>query len=83
MTAAFIFIASVLAYLLLVLAFVIKDYTIGMLSGIAIFCVGIYVAIYNIEGINNLLTQAFGLISIMLGLFVFINTSKEKIEELM
>lgn len=83
MTAAFIFVASILAYLLLVTAFIIKDYTIGLLSGMAIFCVGIYISIYNVENISNLLTQAFGLISIMLGLYIFINTSKEKIEEYM
>lgn len=81
MTIAFIFVSSVLAYSLLVMAFMLKDYTIGMLSGIAIFCVGIYVAIYNVEGINNLLTQAFGLISILLGLYIFLKVSMEKIEE--
>jgi len=83
MTVAFIFVASVLVYLLLVIAFILKDYTIGLLSGIGIFCVGIYIAIYNVENINNLLTEAFGLISIMLGLYIFINASKEKIEEYM
>lgn len=83
MTIAFIFVGSVLAYLLLVLAFILKDYTIGMLSGIGILCIGIYISIYNVEGINNVLTQAFALISMCLGFYVFINTSKEKIEELM
>jgi len=83
MTVAFIFVGSTIAYVLLATGFIMKDYTIAMLSGIAIFCIGIYIAIYNIEGINNLLTQALGLISIMLGLFVFINSSKEVIEDLM
>lgn len=83
MTAAFIYVSSVLVYILFVTALILKDYTIGILSGIGIFSVGIYVAIYNVEGINNLLTQAFGLISILLGLYIFINTSKEKIEEWM
>ncbi len=81
MTVGFIFVASVLAYLLLVLAFILEDYIIGMLSGIAILSIGIYIAIYNMENINTLLTQAFGLISILIGAFVFINLSKEKIEE--
>jgi len=83
MTVAFIFVASVLAYSLLVLAFLMKDYIIGLISGMAILCIGIYVAIYNVEGINNILTQAFALISIGLGTYVFINGSVEKIEELM
>lgn len=83
MTMAFIFVSSVLTYILLLTSFVLKDYAIAMLSGIGIFCVGVYISIYTVEGINNLLTQAFGLISIMLGLYVFINSSKEKIEEIM
>jgi len=83
MTAAFIFVAAVLAYLLLVLSFVLKDYTIGMLSSLGIMCIGIYIAIYNVESINNVLTQAFALISIGLGAYVFINGSVEKIKELM
>ena len=83
MTAAFIFVASILVYLLLLMAFLLKNYPLAMLLGIGIFVVGIYVAIYNIEGINNLLVQAFGVISIMLGLYVFIESSKQEIEELM
>lgn len=80
---SFIIFAIVLAYILLILAFITKDYILGMISGMAVFVVGIYIAIYNVETINNLLTQGLGIISIMLGLFVFINSSKEKIEELM
>ena len=80
---SFVIFAAVLSYLLLVLAFLIKDYIIGLISGMAIFLIGIYVAIYNVESINTLLTQSFAVISIWLGLFVFINASKEKIEELM
>ncbi len=80
---SFIFVAAILAYLLLVMAFILKDYIIGLISGMAILLVGIYVAIYNIESINNLLTQSFAIISIGLGSYVFINSSKEKIEELM
>ena len=80
---SFILVASVLAYLLLVLSFILKDYTIGMLSSMGIMVIGIYISIYNVEHINNILTQAFALISIGIGAFVFINGSKEKIEELM
>lgn len=81
MTVGFIFIGAVLAYLLLVLSFIIEDYPIGMLSSLAIMCIGIYIAIYNMESINNLLTQTFGLISIGIGAYVFISGSVEKIKE--
>ena len=83
MTVGFIFVAVVLAYLLLVFAFIIEDYIVGLLASLAIMCIGIYIAIYNIEGINNILTQTFGLISICIGAYVFINGSVEKIKELM
>ena len=83
MSVALILAGSVLMYVLLALSFIIKNYTLGMLSGMGILCIGIYVAIYNIENIDNLLTQAFGLISISLGMLVFIKGSLEKIEELM
>ena len=78
---SFVFVGIVLAYLLLVLALSMKDYPIGMLSSLTIMSLGIYIAIYNIEGINNILTQTFGLISICIGAYVFINGSIEKIKE--
>ncbi len=80
---SFIIVAAVLSYLLLVLAFILKDYTIAMLASLGILCTGIYMAIYNVESINNILTQAFALISIGLGSYIFINGSVEKIKELM
>ncbi len=79
----FILVAAVLGYLLLILAFITGDYIIGLISGMAILCVGIYIAIYNVDTINNLLTQFLSVISIGIGTLVFINGSKEKIEELM
>lgn len=83
MVVSFIFVASVLMYLLLVMAFILENYPLGMLASLGILCIGIYIAIYNIESINNLLTQGFAIISIGLGAYVFINGSVEKIEELM
>ncbi len=77
---SFVIVAAILAYLLLVLAFVLKDYVIGMLASLGILCIGVYIAIYNVEHINNILTQAFALISIGLGSYVFINGSVEKIK---
>ena len=53
-----------------------------MLSSLGIMIIGIYIAIYNVEHINNILTQAFALISIGIGAYVFINGSIEKIKEL-
>lgn len=83
MTVSFIFVAAIIAYFLLVISFVLQDYTIGMLSALGIICIGVYIAIYNVETINNLLTQTFALISMGIGSYVFINGSVEKIQELM
>ena len=80
---SFVFVMAILSYLLLVLSFILDDYIIGMFAGMFIFCIGLYVAIYNVESIDNLITQSFAVISIWLGLYIFINISKEKIEELM
>jgi len=83
MAISFIFVASILMYLLLVLSFALKNYPLGMLSSLGIMVIGIYIAIYNVEHIDNLLTETFALISICIGFFVFINGSIEKIKELM
>ncbi len=83
MTVAFIFVGAVLVYFLLVMSFILGNYPLGMLAALGIICIGVYIAIYNIENINNIMTQAFALISIGLGSYVFINGSVEKIQELM
>lgn len=59
------------------------DYIIGIISGMAIFCTGLYISVHNVDSINNLLTQGFAVISIWVGLYIIVNTSKEKIEEWM
>ncbi len=79
---SFIIFSIALAYILLVLALVTRDSILGMISGMAIMVIGIYIAIYNVESINTLLTQGLAVISIGLGFFVFINASKEIIEDL-
>ena len=80
---SFIIVSIVLAYLLLVVALLTKDYILGLISGMALIIVGVYIAIYNVESINTLLTQGLATISIMVGALVLVNVSKEKIEELM
>ncbi len=78
---SFVIVAAVLAYFLLVLAFVLKDYILGMLASLGILVIGVFIAINNVEHINNILTQTFALISIGLGSYIFINGSIEKIKE--
>ncbi len=80
---SFVIVSLVLAYIILVLAFITRNYILGMISGMAMMIIGIYIAIYNVETINTLLTEGIAIISIVLGFFVFINGSKEIIEDLM
>ena len=80
---SFVIVALVMAYIILVLAFITRNYILGMISGMAMMVIGIYIAIYNVETINTLLTEGIAVISIVLGFFVFINGSKEVIEDLM
>ncbi len=79
---SFIIVSIVLAYLLLFLALKTKDYILGLISGMALMVIGVYIAIYNVESINTLLTQGLSIISIMVGALVFINIGIEKMEEL-
>jgi len=81
MVVSFIFVAAIIAYFSLVLSFILEDYPIAMLSSFGIMIIGIYIAIYNVESINNVLTQAFAIISMGLGAYVLINGSVEKIKE--
>ncbi len=80
---SFVIVSLVLAYIILVLALITRNYILGMISGMAMMIIGIYIAIYNVESINTLLTEGIAIISIALGFFVFINGSKEVIEDLM
>ena len=79
----FILVIILFVYLLLVLSFAIKEYIIGLIAGIGFIVIGIYLAIYGVGDVNNFLTQAFALINIGLGSYIFIYGSMEKIQELM
>ena len=81
MPVAFIFLAITLMFILLLVSFVLRDYPIGMLSSMGLLSIGVYIAIYNIEEINNLLTQTISIICIAVGFMVFIVGSIQKIEE--
>ncbi len=79
---SFVIVSIVLAYLLLVVALITQDYILGLISGMALMIIGIYIAIYNVESINTLLTQGLAVISIMVGALVFLKVGIEKMQEL-
>ena len=81
----FVLMISVILYALLVLSFLIRDATIGLIAACSIMVIGVYALIYGIEVIpnNNILSVAYGFISIGLGSYVFISGSVQQIEETM
>jgi len=78
----FIFVAIVIGFLLLVLAFIIKVYALGMIASMAIIVVGVYVLANGVKSIDNLLTLGLGVVCIGVGAYVFIGGALEKIQEL-
>lgn len=78
-----IFIFSIVVYFSLMLSFYMKDATIGIISAFAIMVIGVYVLIYGMEGINDILTLAYGCISIGIGAYVSIAGTIQQIEEVM
>lgn len=65
---------------LVILGFLIKDFTITMLSAIGLIVIGVYGIINGIANIDNLITYAFSVIHLFLGFYILINGSIEKME---
>jgi len=76
----FIFL-PLIAAILLILAVIFKEYVLGVISGMLIMIIGIYIAINGYVGLNNFLTQTLAIIFICLGFYIFIDGTYEKILE--
>ena len=77
----FIFVISIVCFLLLGFSFIIKNYAFGMISALGIMSIGVHVLSDGISGIENLLTITLGTVFICLGSYVFLVGSLEKIED--
>lgn len=69
------------AALLIILAIILKEYALGIISGMLITVIGIFMAIDGFLGLNNFLTQGIAVIFIGLGIYIFIEGTYEKILE--
>ena len=78
---AFVFLAILISYSMLVIGFYAQSYAITSIAGMAILFCGIYVLAYNVETINNLITLAIGIISVCFGFFVFVKSGLDQIEQ--
>jgi len=81
MTVAFIYIGVVVSVILLLFAVVKSEYILGMFAAIGLMCCGVYIAIYNVEQLSNILTQTIAIVCIAIGAYVFIKGSLEQITE--
>ena len=77
----FIFVITAIAFILLIISFIFRIYSLGMISSMALIVIGVYIGINGMEGINNFLVQSLAIICIALGAYVFINGSLQKIQE--
>jgi|TARA_Y100000310_G_scaffold342241_1_gene444500 energy-coupling factor transporter transmembrane protein EcfT len=77
----FSFAIVIVVFALLLLGFIAKIYTLGMISAMGLIVIGIFSAINGFESINNLLTQSLSVILIAVGAYVFIGGSLQQIQE--
>ena len=75
----YIYLAILVAWIILVIGFVYKDYAITALGSILILVLGVYMLIYGINGVSNssLEVMAFGFTHIGIGAYIFIRGAYE------
>ena len=76
-------------YLLIIIAFgilafgmFIKEYAIAAIGSFFVMLLGIYIIIYNLNGVNDWLTQGLGIIMIGIGAYVVIRGGYEAYKDL-
>ncbi len=69
------------AALLLILAIIFTEYALGVISGMLLMVIGVFMAINGFLGLDNFLTQGIAVIFIGLGFYIFIDGTYQKILE--
>ena len=72
---------TLLAWTLFILALAFRNFYLGFLSGLFITVMGIFAMIYGIGDTNDNLTRIFAFINIGIGLYIFLNSGIEILEE--
>lgn len=72
-----IYLIILVAWLLLIAGFYIKDYTILAISGFFLMALYVFITTNGIEGIDNLATQALALVHAGVGAYVVIRGGYE------
>lgn len=80
---SFIYICILFLWFFLILSFTKDIYVIGMIASMGLVVSGIYIAVNGAGNVDNLLTQAFALIHIAIGAYIFLRgTTEEAMEAL-
>ena len=77
---SFIYIATVLMFILLLIAFAFRIYALGALSSFGLMVLGIFILSEGIEGITQHIAISLGVIFICIGAFIIIKGSIELLE---
>ena len=77
----FIFVITIVMWLILIVAFIIESYPLGALSSVGVMVIGVHILISGVVGISNTITLFLGTIFICLGFYIFIMGSMEQLKE--
>ncbi len=66
---------------LLILVFIFKEFVFGLISGMLMMAIGVFVGTNGLVGVNNFLSQSVGVILIGIGAYIFIRGTLELIEQ--
>jgi len=67
---------------LFMIALVIKNHSVGFISGVLFLISGVYIMIYGLESVNNLYTRAISLCIIALGALITVVSGLEWLEDI-
>lgn len=73
-----VFLVGITAILFLIIALYFKIYTLGMLSSVLMILIGLYVLNTQLDNVDVLINQAWGIIFIGIGAYLFAVGGLEK-----
>ena len=77
---SFIYVSTVLIFILLLMSFAFRIYTLGALSSFGLIVLGVYILSEGIEGITDLIATSLGTVFVCIGIFILLRGSLELLE---
>ena len=75
-----IYVLILVAWILLLVAFFFKDYTIGAIASMFLMVIGIFIASSGLPGIDVWLFTSLGIIHVLTGGYILVRSSIEEFE---